>query len=500
MSASEQPKNEAREERRLAARFAVLWAEHRRLAERLAAIESSTAWAVARRLTQWRRRLAPEGSRRQACFRFCMRGLRRWRREGFRASGQTVVVGARSVSEGNPILAYAAGSERVWPTSGFVDRAGEELPVLDEGKFRVAFIGSGDACEAQSMRYRAHNVIESLALAGLEGTFVTLDEVRAKLPRILSHDLIVLVRLRHNNTIAALIEAAQRLGRPLVYDIDDYLFDPWVMPYVEALRALEQADALRVVDEFGACLDRCDYFTGSTPYLAERAAVLEKKSFVVHNGLNAAQLELARLALEQRNARPRDNIIRLGYFSGTRTHQADFRIVYPALMDLLREQRNVRLMIVGDLDIGEFPGLVPFLDQMEILPLRHWRELPAVMAGIDVNLIPLELTPFNEGKSNLKYYEAGLLQTPSIASPTRINRESITHGHNGLLAQTPEEWHNALKDLVSDTERRQRMGRHAFQHVLRNYVPRAIAAEAVDVYRQILHSHGRTRGAIRQAG
>ncbi|HEY7152476.1 MAG TPA: glycosyltransferase, partial [Gemmataceae bacterium] len=219
-----------------------------------------------------------------------------------------------------------------------------------------------------------------------------------------------------------------------------------------------------------------------------------------HNGLNAAQLELARLALEQRNARPRDNIIRLGYFSGTRTHQADFRIVYPALMDLLREQRNVRLMIVGDLDIGEFPGLVPFLDQMEILPLRHWRELPAVMAGVDINLIPLELTPFNEGKSNLKYYEAGLLQVPSIASPTRINRDNIMHGHNGLLAQTPEEWHNALKDLVSDAERRQRMGRHALQHVLRNYVPRAIAAEAVDVYRQILHSHGRTRGAIRQAG
>jgi glycosyltransferase involved in cell wall biosynthesis len=491
MSFSEQPKNEAREERRLTARFAVLWAEHRRLAERLAAIESSTAWAVARRLAQWRRRLAPEGSRRQACFRFCMRGLRRWRREGIRASGQNVGVGARRVSEDWTALAYAAGS---------VDRAGEELPALGEGKFRVAFIGSGDACEAQSLRYRAHNVIESLALAGLEGTFVTRDEVRAKLPSILSHDLIVLVRLRHNDTIAALIESARRLDRPIVYDIDDYLFDPWVMPYVEALHALERADALRVVDEFGACLDRCDYFTGSTPYLVERAAALAKKSFVIHNGLNTAQLELARLALEQRNGRPRDNMIRLGYFSGTRTHQADFRIVYPALMDLLREQHNVRLLIVGALDIGEFPGLVSFLDQMEILPLRHWRELPAVMAGVDINLIPLELTPFNEGKSNLKYYEAGLLQVPSIASPTRINRDNIMHGHNGLLAQTPEEWHNALKDLVSDAERRQRMGRHALQHVLRNYVPRAIAAEAVDVYRQILHSHGRTRGAIRQAG
>ncbi len=107
-------------------------------------------------------------------------------------------------------------------------------------------------------------------------------------------------------------------------------------------------------------------------------------------------------------------------------------------------------MIVGDLDVGEFPGLAPYVSQMEILPLRHWSELPATMATIDVNLIPLELTPFNEGKSNLKYYEAGLLKVPSIASPTRINRENIAHGHNGLLAQTTAEWYEALKELATD--------------------------------------------------
>ena len=54
----------------------------RHLAERLAAIEASSAWAVARRLSQLRQRLAPEGSWRLTGVRLGVRGLRLWWREG----------------------------------------------------------------------------------------------------------------------------------------------------------------------------------------------------------------------------------------------------------------------------------------------------------------------------------------------------------------------------------------------------------------------------------
>ena len=340
------------------------------------------------------------------------------------------------------------------------------------------------------MRYRAYHLIEALALVGLEGTFVALENVRSNLPAILSHDLIVLVRMMHNDTAAELIESARKRGLPIVFDIDDYLFDPWVMPYIEAMHyGMNQAEALRILDAFGACLDQCDYFTGSTSYLTGQAAEWRKDSFVIRNGLNAAQVLLSRLALEQRSIHRRGHGTRIGYFSGSRTHQADFRVVYPALMSVLREEADTRLAIVGHLDVGDFPGLAPFMDQIDILPARHWSELPAVITGVDINLIPLELTPFNEGKSNLKYYEAGLLKVPSIASPTRIHLENITPGYNGLLARTTEEWYNGLKELITRPERREYMGQNAFEHVMRNYTPSAVGAEAVAIYRQILHHH-----------
>lgn len=469
---------------RLEGRLARLWAEHRQVVEQLATLQSSNAWMVVRRLSQLRRRLLPDGSRRQGCFRLCLRGLRLWRREGIvallgRTAHKLIRPGGARKEEAKEI-AFDSFAPQL---PSFVETASSDRAL------RVAFIGSREACEAQSMRYRAHNVIEALTLVGIEARFFALEEVQAQLKVILAHDLIVLVRMMYNPITALVIDAARRLGLPTVFDIDDYLFDPWVFPYIEAFRGLPSHNGLRILDEFAACLQACDYFTGSNTYLLNKAATLGKKGFVIPNGLNGEQLRVSHALLKQRSNRRENDFTRIGYLSGTRTHQGDFRLVYPALMAVLREQPDVRLVIVGALDVEEFPGLAPFLDQIDLLPLRPWTELPAAIANIDINLICLEQTPFNEGKSNLKYFEAALLRVPSIASPTRIHCENIRHGHNGLLAGSTEEWYAGLKELVSSVERREQMGEHALEQVLNRYVPLATAVAAMEAYQQILEWH-----------
>jgi glycosyltransferase involved in cell wall biosynthesis len=490
MDSQQQPRDEKETAERLTARFAVLWSEYRRLVEEKSALESSTAWALAQRLTRWRRLLAPEGSRRRACLRLLLRGLRRGRH-------QETGIGPRSTSEETSAQTQNDG-EAARPASQALPDGTVPTPAEATDKFRVVFIGSRWSFDAATMRYRAHNLIEALSLAGLEGTFVAQQDVPSQLSAILSHDLIVLVRRVRDDVITALIGMARRRGLPVVFDIDDFIFEPWIMPYVEAFHEpIGRAKYLSLMDDLGACLDQCDYFTGSTSYLAERVSAHGKESFVIHNGLNSTQLLQSQLAREQRQHHRSGQGTRIGYFSGTRTHQADFRIVYPAVMRLLHEHRDVRLTIGGQLDLGAFPGLAPFQNQIDILPICHWTELPAVIAGVDINLIPLELTPFNEGKSNLKYYEAGLVEVPSIASPTGIHCESITHGHNGLLARTTEDWYDGLKELIARPDWRRQMGKNALEHVMQHYSPAAIAAEAVGVYRQILRQH-RDRRALRK--
>jgi glycosyltransferase involved in cell wall biosynthesis len=436
----------------------------------------------------------------RVCLRLGLRGLRLWWREGTwtvarRAGGKLVrrLRGSHVVPTGETTTAPARPAQ----LGRGPDRIGG-ASVPTERKFRVVIVGS-ETRDFQSMRYRAHHVVEALALAGLEAVFVPDEQVAEQFSLILSHDLIVLARLLYSEVIAELMERARRLGIPLVYDIDDYVFEPWVLPYVESYRDWARPEALRTMSLRGRCLDRCDYFTGSTLYLAERAAAHGKKTFVLRNGLSALQVELSRQAGKERQAAARADVVRIGYFSGTRTHQADFRIVYPALMALLRAMPSVRLVIVGYLDLDEFSGLAPFADRIDMRPPRDWRELPAEIAQVDINLIPLELNPFNEGKSNLKYYEAGLLQIPSIASPTRILRASITHGHNGLLARTTDEWYAGLKELTARADERERLGHNAYEHVLRNYVPEVVAAEAVATYRHILRMHRSRRGFAENA-
>jgi hypothetical protein len=91
-----------------------------------------------------------------------------------------------------------------------------------------------------------------------------------------------------------------------------------------------------------------------------------------------------------------------------------------------------------------------------------------------------------------------LVEVPSIASPTRILRDSITHGHTGLLAQTTEQWHDGMKELIARPDWRRQLGRNAMEHVLRTYSPTATAAEAVGVYGQILRLHRERRDIPKQ--
>src|SRR5262245_52914682 len=51
-------------------------------------LEESFAWRIASRLSALRRRLAPETTRRDRWLRLCLRGLRLWRREGWRVLGR----------------------------------------------------------------------------------------------------------------------------------------------------------------------------------------------------------------------------------------------------------------------------------------------------------------------------------------------------------------------------------------------------------------------------
>ena len=52
--------------------------------------------------------------------------------------------------------------------------------------------------------------------------------------------------------------------------------------------------------------------------------------------------------------------------------------------------------------------------------MRNWRQLPQLIASVDINIAPLQDTVFNRAKSENKWVEAALVKVPTIASDVEL--------------------------------------------------------------------------------
>jgi hypothetical protein len=228
------------------------------------------------------------------------------------------------------------------------------------------------------------------------------------------------------------------------------------------------------------CKTRSPKHDKSQPHInLELLREYQKAAAVLPNRFDAATLRASRLALRRRRVGQAESVVRIGYATGSRTHQRDFAQVADALVRVLRERPSARLVLFRDTNskepvllIEEFPTLNRYAAQVEWRDLVPLERLPAELARFDINLAPIELdNVFCEAKSELKYFEAALVGVCTIASPTGPFRRAIRPGETGLLAATSEEWYTAIISLIDDVPSRTAMAHAAYLDVLWRYGP-----------------------------
>ena len=247
------------------------------------------------------------------------------------------------------------------------DRAGGPR-VPSERRFRVLFVVRPGPSDANSTRFRGFNVMEALRLTGVETDHLDDRRIPELLEEILLFDLVVLVRRRMSPEIHQLLEFAEKSAIPVICDLDDYLFDEEVIPCSDFLMGMPLEQAREMIHQFRELVLRAGYYTGATDLLRERAALLGKPSYRIPNGFNQAQIDLSRLAIEAAQQERDTQRVRIGYFSGTPTHQSDFRMVAPVLVRLLREFSHLTLTVTG-VDLQPFPEFAEFAGRVE---KRRW--------------------------------------------------------------------------------------------------------------------------------
>jgi glycosyltransferase involved in cell wall biosynthesis len=330
--------------------------------------------------------------------------------------------------------------------------------------------------KGDTRRYRIFNLYQQLRLAGADVGLAHLTDPRlAQLAGQVG--VMVLHRVPCDSYIEQIIDRVQARGGTVLVDTDDLIFDPQAFQLIDSpdfsdpVRAGLYQENMR---RHRRTLEKSDAALASTEFLAERVRALGKPCQVHRNAFNLELGALSQAAYESRMLAATRVVI--GYASGTPTHNLDFALVRPALINVLERFPQAELWLLGAIDAGKEWGSAG--SRVRRIPLVPWRELPGLLAHLDINVAPLVMdNPFSQSKSEIKYMEAGLVGVPTIASPTAAFRHAIRHGENGLLAADEDVWVAHLASLVTDPLRRQALGEAARRHVLEEYHPLKRATE-----------------------
>lgn len=362
--------------------------------------------------------------------------------------------------------------------------------VINRPDFCVLYI-SPDA-QTPMHRYRVTHKINALQQAGVTARWVGLgNDIEAAVDQA---DVVVILRSMWNKKLAAVKSRCRVRGIPFLLDIDDLIFDADVLT-LENFPHLPQWSKRNNLKAYLRTVTEADQVIVPTEPLARAVRKFATPAHVLPNGLEREMIEQADRALNDPTAKPfvTDGRVRVGYASGSMTHQNDFAAIVPTLITLFNEQPDWVLSVVGHLDLQAFPELQAFGERIEIRPIVPHDQLLQEYARFDVNLAPLECgNPFCEAKSPLKYLQAGCVRVPTVAAATIPYQEAVLQGVTGFIASDPAQWHQYLTDLIGNRDLREKMGKNAQAHVRAAFGPRANSAAAVRLFSSIL-GQGRAR-------
>ncbi|MDO4752852.1 MAG: glycosyltransferase [Candidatus Saccharibacteria bacterium] len=339
--------------------------------------------------------------------------------------------------------------------------------------------------ESAQFRYRVKNVIEALKDSSmwLADSVKTDDFSDSDLDEV---DLVVILRqTEKNGKILKAIEAAHKRGLKVLFDLDDLIFD-----YRDLMVLMKGTGSKNIVYWMGyiwgikRIAKKVDGFITTNGFLAKKI----KRSFsrpcsVILNSLNSKQIKVANESLKDK----KHDGFTIGYFSGSPTHTKDLRLIESEIFKFLDKYEDVKLEIVGYVEPSVEMKKRIDDKRVEIFELVDYLEQIRMTAKVDVNIAPLVINDFTNSKSELKFFEAAVVETVTIASPNYSFKKAISDGENGFLAR-PDEWCNKLEYLYENSSESRKIAKKAYEYVLKNYYGEKFTKEVEEAYNYFLES------------
>ena len=296
-----------------------------------------------------------------------------------------------------------------------------------------------------------------------------------------------------------LIEMAQELGKKVVIDFDDDLWNvsPFSSHYAEwglsevildtptgkmdlwvDGKNIDLKTNQAKADCVAKACEMADLVTVTQPELAKVYSQYGKVA-CLPNCVNMGLWE--KLALKRN-----PDEVRL-YWSGGSSHFDDWTLLKDVLPVIMQKYANVKLVLMG----MKFDGTLKNCPQDRI-DFHPWVPTPAYpyktsILDPDICIIPLVDNTFNRGKSNIKWVEQGAMGVPCVTSAVTPYIEAY-NGRNGVfVANDTESWIAGISHLIDNPMERWQMGMEATRTVKANNDISTQWRQWIDTYQELLN-------------
>ena len=218
----------------------------------------------------------------------------------------------------------------------------------------------------------------------------------------------------------------------------------------------------RVSDSIKNFIEDSEVITVTTPTLASKFD--ESKTVIISNYYVDSVLNI-------KEDIKTEGKLKLGYY-GTLTHSKDLFLIKNVILKL-KEKYDVDFEIIGgfnasdNVDENWFNPIELPPNNMDFEKFMKW--LPETIDW-DIALVPLENSPFNQCKSELKFIELAVLGLPGVYSDMCVYNNVVTDGIDGFLAANDDEWVEKIEMLILDNDLRKSIRKNALNKVLRDYL------------------------------
>ncbi len=183
----------------------------------------------------------------------------------------------------------------------------------------------------------------------------------------------------------------------------------------------------------------------------------------------------------------------LTVFFGALNREPDWKPIMGAI-NAVAAMAGARLRFQVVHDEGFFHALET--RNKSFTPLCDYNTYMDLLGTSEISLMPLDDTPFNRAKSDLKFIEAAACRVAALASAV-VYRDSIVHGETGLIFEDPDQFHRHFLRLTAIPDLALELGTNARRGVIQNRMLSGQMEPRMSWYRDLWARRGPLTAALR---